>query len=136
MLSATHDRATVDAALAAGARGFVAKTADAREVLDAVRTAIAGSALSPPTSRPAPQRCWQRSLPACSASRSGSPTCCACWSQGKPNKLICRDLQLSEGTVKVHVSAILKALNVHSRSQAIVELARRGIGVDVGDRGS
>ena len=28
--------------------------------------------------------------------------------QGKPNKLICRDLQLSEGTVKVHVSAILR----------------------------
>ena len=50
--------------------------------------------------------------------------------QGKPNKLICRDLQLSEGTVKVHVSAILKALNVHSRSQAIVELARRGITVE------
>ena len=50
--------------------------------------------------------------------------------QGKPNKLICRDLSLSEGTVKVHVSAILKALNVHSRSQAIVELARRGIGVE------
>jgi DNA-binding NarL/FixJ family response regulator len=32
--------------------------------------------------------------------------------------------------VKVHVSAILKALNVHSRAQVIVELARRGINVD------
>jgi DNA-binding NarL/FixJ family response regulator len=52
--------------------------------------------------------------------------------QGKPNKLICRDLRLSEGTVKVHVSAILRALNVHSRSQAIVELARRGIGGETG----
>ena len=50
--------------------------------------------------------------------------------QGKPNKMICRDLRLSEGTVKVHVSAILRALNVHSRSQAIVELARRGIDVE------
>ena len=50
--------------------------------------------------------------------------------QGKPNKLICRDLRLSEGTVKVHVSAILKALNVHSRAQAIVELARRGVSVE------
>ena len=43
--------------------------------------------------------------------------------QGKPNKLICRDLRLSEGTVKVHVSAILKALNVRSRAQAIAELS-------------
>jgi DNA-binding NarL/FixJ family response regulator len=49
--------------------------------------------------------------------------------QGKPNKLICRDLALSEGTVKVHVSAILKALNVHSRTQVVVELARRGVAV-------
>ena len=50
--------------------------------------------------------------------------------QGKPNKLICRDLTLSEGTVKVHVSAILKALRVHSRTEAIAVLARRGISVD------
>ncbi len=47
--------------------------------------------------------------------------------EGKPNKLICRDLRLSEGTVKVHVSAILKALRVQSRAQAVAELARRGI---------
>ena len=51
--------------------------------------------------------------------------------EGKPNKLICRDLQLSEGTVKVHVSAILKALHVHSRTQAVAELARRGIAVRI-----
>mgnify|MGYP006319310885 FL=1 len=50
--------------------------------------------------------------------------------QGKPNKLICRDLALSEGTVKVHVSAILRALNVHTRTQAVVELARRGVDVE------
>jgi DNA-binding NarL/FixJ family response regulator len=52
--------------------------------------------------------------------------------QGKPNKLICRDLQLSEGTVKVHVSAILKALNVRSRAQAIAELSRRGVVIEDG----
>jgi DNA-binding NarL/FixJ family response regulator len=52
--------------------------------------------------------------------------------QGKPNKLICRDLRLSEGTVKVHVSAILKALNVRSRAQAIVELTRRGVVIEEG----
>jgi DNA-binding NarL/FixJ family response regulator len=39
-------------------------------------------------------------------------------------------LQLSEGTVKVHVSAILKALNVRSRAQAIAELSRRGVVID------
>ena len=50
--------------------------------------------------------------------------------QGKPNKLICRDLKLSEGTVKVHVSAILRALNVHTRTQVVIELARRGVRFD------
>ena len=40
VLSATHDRATVSAALAAGARGFIAKTADAR---DAARRRPAGA---------------------------------------------------------------------------------------------
>src|SRR5262245_57973046 len=50
--------------------------------------------------------------------------------QGKPNKLICRDLKLSEGTVKVHVSAILKALHVRSRTEAVTALAQRGISVD------
>ena len=65
-----------------------------------------------------------------SVSRSGNRKCSSFSCRGKPNKLICRDLKLSEGTVKVHVSAILKALNVHSRSQAIVELARRGVTVD------
>ena len=47
--------------------------------------------------------------------------------QGKPNKLICRDLSLSEGTIKVHVSAILRALKVHNRTQVVIELARRGV---------
>ena len=50
--------------------------------------------------------------------------------QGKPNKLICRDLRLSEGTVKVHVSAILKALKCHTRTEAVAMLAQRGISVE------
>jgi len=50
--------------------------------------------------------------------------------QGKPNKLICRDLCLSEGTIKVHVSAILRALKVNNRTQVVIELARRGVRLD------
>jgi DNA-binding NarL/FixJ family response regulator len=40
--------------------------------------------------------------------------------RGYPNKLICRHLNLAEGTVKVHVSAVLKALGVRSRTEAVV----------------
>lgn len=43
---------------------------------------------------------------------------------GASNKVICRNLNLSEATVKVHVSAILKALQVQSRFQLAGELKR------------
>ena len=46
---------------------------------------------------------------------------------GLPNKLICRQLQLAEGTVKVHVSAVLRALGVRSRTQAVVAASRMGL---------
>ncbi|MGE0310676.1 MAG: LuxR C-terminal-related transcriptional regulator [Lautropia sp.] len=50
--------------------------------------------------------------------------------QGQPNKRICRELDLAEGTVKVHVSAVLRALNVTNRAQVVVAAARLGIRVD------
>lgn len=129
VLSATHDRATIGAALAAGARGFVAKTSDPAALLDAVRTVLSGGAHF--TRDIAPTRVTivdGVSIEVLGLTQRQSEVMLLL-AQGKPNKLICRDLRLSEGTVKVHVSAILKALNVHSRSQVIVELARRGINV-------
>jgi len=129
VLSATHDRATVGAALAAGARGFIAKTAHPRLLLDAVRTVLAGGEHVTRDIARAPQiRADGVDIDLLGLTqRQGDVMLLLV--QGKPNKMICRDLRLSEGTVKVHVSAILKALNVHSRSQAIVELARRGIDI-------
>jgi DNA-binding NarL/FixJ family response regulator len=47
--------------------------------------------------------------------------------QGKPNKVICRELGLAEGTVKIHVAAILRALNVSTRTQAVIEASRLGL---------
>ena len=40
--------------------------------------------------------------------------------QGKPNKVICRELDLAIGTVKIHVSAVLRALKVTNRTQAAI----------------
>jgi len=129
VLSATHDRATVGAALAAGARGYVSKTSSPEALLDAIRTVLAGGRdITTDIAAAAPH------VPGIPAQALGltqrQAEVLQLLVQGKPNKLICRDLRLSEGTVKVHVSAILRALNVHSRSQAIVELARRGVTVD------
>jgi DNA-binding NarL/FixJ family response regulator len=130
VLSATHDHATVGAALAAGARGFVAKTADPVELLAAVRAVLAGGRhVTRDVARPRVTAIDGVQLEYLGLTQRQSEVMLLL-AQGKPNKLICRDLRLSEGTVKVHVGAILRALNVHSRSQVIVELARRGIRVD------
>ena len=45
--------------------------------------------------------------------------------QGKSNKLICRELQIAEPTVKNHITAILKALKVSSRTEAIAAVGAR-----------
>ena len=133
VLSATHDRATIEAALDQGAMGFIPKTANARVLIDALRLVLSGGIYVPgedcgsatagfrirPTARPEELGLTLRQADVLKL-----------LVQGKPNKLICRDLRLSEGTVKVHVSAILRALNVHNRTQVVIELARRGVRLD------
>jgi len=125
VLSATHDRATVDAALAVGARG--------RDLVLAVERLLDGRTCPRPdlARAPVPPAPGSASAPDALGLTRRQTDVLALLAQGKPNKLICRDLRLSEGTVKVHVSAILRALNVHTRAQAIAELARRGLGTSL-----
>jgi DNA-binding NarL/FixJ family response regulator len=47
--------------------------------------------------------------------------------EGLPNKLICRQLNIATGTVKVHISSILRELGVASRLQAVVSARRCGL---------
>jgi DNA-binding NarL/FixJ family response regulator len=47
--------------------------------------------------------------------------------QGKPNKIICDELNLAPGTVKIHISSVLRALHVTNRTQAVLEAARLGL---------
>ena len=49
--------------------------------------------------------------------------------QGKSNKAISRVLDLAEPTVKIHVSAILKALRVANRTEAVIAATALGLGV-------
>lgn len=44
--------------------------------------------------------------------------------QGKPNKLIARELNLSVETVKDHVAAVLRALDVNTRTQAVLAVSQ------------
>jgi DNA-binding NarL/FixJ family response regulator len=47
--------------------------------------------------------------------------------EGRSNKLICRELGLSESTVKTHLAAIFRKLDVSTRTQAVVMAARLGL---------
>jgi len=128
VLSATHDRATIESALDMGAMGVIPKTANAQLLLGAMRLVLAGGVYVPTENNGFD---GVRPRPVAKPSELGltlrQADVLTLLVQGKPNKLICRDLRLSEGTVKVHVSAILRALNVHTRTQVVIELARRGV---------
>jgi DNA-binding NarL/FixJ family response regulator len=55
---------------------------------------------------------------------------------GKSNKLICRELDLAERTVKAHISAVFRALGVTTRTQAALAAAKLGLGAADGTKPS
>ena len=141
MLSAFNDRENVVRALDIGALGFIPKT-EAREVLlNALRLILAGGIYIPanvlgpvqPPARPTPtvpQPAGSRPAPAELGLTERQVEVLALIMQGKSNKLICRALGLAEPTVKNHVSAILKALQVTNRTEAVLKVAALGWELD------
>ncbi len=135
MLSGDKDGTTIRRALDQGAQGFIPK-AETREVLmSALALVLAGGIYVPPAA-------LQRSAAAAPTepTTAATPTepqtlgltdrqlqVLALLMQGKNNKLICRALDLAEPTVKNHVSAILRALGVASRTEAVLAVTRLGL---------
>jgi DNA-binding NarL/FixJ family response regulator len=132
VLSATYDKTTVETALDLGAMGFIPKTANAHVLIDALRLVLSGGVFVPVefASNGGVFRSGTGNRSQDLGLTPRQSDVLKLLVQGKPNKLICRDLSLSEGTIKVHVSAILRALNVHNRTQVVIELARRGVRLD------
>ncbi len=135
MLSGDLDQSTIRKALDLGAQGFIPKTETCEVLTSALALVLAGGVYVPPAAlrgAPTPQ------LPT-AAARSSSPGAgslgltdrqldvLALLMEGKNNKLICRALDLSEPTVKNHVSAILKTLGVSSRTEAVLAVTRLGL---------
>jgi DNA-binding NarL/FixJ family response regulator len=136
MLSAFNDRANVVKALDGGALGFIPKTESRDVLLSALRLILAGGLYIPPDIlRPAPvvaalpvqpEQAGRRPSPAELGLTERQVDVLALIMEGKSNKLICRTLDLAEPTVKNHVSAILRALGVGNRTEAVLAVANLG----------
>jgi DNA-binding NarL/FixJ family response regulator len=137
VLSGSEDPALMQELLAAGAQGFIPKAYSSDVMLSAVRLALAGGVYVPPMmlepARPAPaplDGAPARATPASLEERlrklltERQIDVLRLLSQGKPNKVIARDLGISEGTVKIHLAAIFRALNVRNRVEAVVASRR------------
>lgn len=135
VISATEERPTMLAALAAGAAGFIPKSSSNDVMLSALNLVLAGGKYVPAQalSSAAPGAATRMRKRGADTLESLGLTArqldvLRLIAQGQPNKLICRELGLAERTVKAHVSAVFRALNVTSRTQAALAAARLGIG--------
>lgn len=112
----------IQAALDAGALGYLQKSASRDELLAALRTVSAGKRYLAPE--------IARRLTALRLGPAITPRereILALIASGRANKEIAARLDVSEDTVKRHVSHILEKLDVNDRAQATAEAIRRGI---------
>jgi DNA-binding NarL/FixJ family response regulator len=150
VVSGTSDPETIVSALDLGAMGFIPKTSPREVILNAVRLVASGGVFVPvealkarPSSgRTAASEATTTPLPRVKAPATpGTATLTpaelgltprqgdvlSLVLKGLPNKLIARKLDIAEGTVKAHVSAVLQALNVNTRTQALIAATRLGL---------
>ena len=139
-----RDRAVdVQLAIKAGASGYIPKSSDPAVMISALKLVLSGGIYIPPNalhlSRSSGAGRPARARAAGSAASLGRLTgrqreVMALMAQGKSNKEIAHDLGLSSGTVKIHISNIFKALNVHNRIQAVIAAGESFSGTEE-DRG-
>ncbi|MDQ7989850.1 MAG: response regulator transcription factor [Candidatus Dactylopiibacterium sp.] len=134
VVSALSDEASVRRALKAGAAGFISKALSSGELIRAIECVLRGELVTPAldqTGQVTPARAGRRrsieSLSAQHGLTTAQTRVMELMLEGRTNREIAELLGLAEGTVKVHCSAILRALGVSNRAQALVVLARQGL---------
>jgi DNA-binding NarL/FixJ family response regulator len=142
VLSAADAAPTAQDVLSAGAAGFIPKAAMAGVMLQAIRLVLAGGRYVPPellgtvdATRTAARAATAE--PARSLAPGKRPRLdllsprqrqvFELLAKGLSNKMIARELDVTEGTVKSHVATIFDVLNVHNRVSAIVEALRLAV---------
>lgn len=145
VMSSADDKDTVLAVLDAGAMGFIPKSSTSQVMLGALRLILAKGIYLPPSvflaaraapaASPAPAQAAAVAAVVPASGRQPSDLGMTprqadvlhLLLQGKPAKLIGRQLNLSLSTVKAHTSAVLRALNVTTRTQAVLAASRMGL---------
>lgn len=125
--SGQDDPATIRGALATGVNGFIPKSDSPALLLQALRTVRAGGVYIPLRTLGDFQHGQPPPTPASPGLTPRQLDVLRLLLKGEPNKLIARQLGLTEGTVKVHIAAILRGLQVRNRTEAVVRARELGL---------
>lgn len=130
ILSALDDVDTVSRVMKAGASGFVSKSGSSGELLEALRAVLSGEIYLPPKLRELTNRSEiahgeNKSLAQRFGLTAAQARVLELLAEGRSNRQIGELLGLTEGTVKIHVSAIMKAMGVSNRSEAALMASRK-----------
>lgn len=118
VISSREDETSVRAARAAGAVGFLPKSAGRRSLTRMVQRVSEGLLYYPSLQGPAqvPEHLTARQMEVL-----------ALLAEGLPNKRICQALNLTEHTVKTHLKAIFAHLGVHNRTECVAQARSLGL---------
>lgn len=118
IVSAFDEPRIINAARAVGAAGFIPKSRSLDEIAGAIRRLVAGETVFPPAPEiPEALRDMGQRLEMLS---SAQKRVVAALVRGHLNKQIAADLEVTEATVKAHLTAIFRKLGVNNRLQAIL----------------
>lgn len=122
VVSGDESPTTIHEAILLGAAGYVPKSTDIAVTIHALNLVMDQGTYLPPAALHRPPHEQPAHASPTEWSRSLSPRQLAvlrCLLQGKPNKIIARDIGIAEGTVKAHLWAVYQLLGVNSRTQAM-----------------
>jgi len=133
LTTSTDERDLVES-LRTGARGYLLKDMEPDSLVVALRDIVDGNTVVAPTLAPVLAKVVQGNFPELEESNSPfehltprETEILSLLAEGQSNKVIARNLGISDGTVKLHVKAILRKLNIHSRVEAAVLAVEHGM---------
>ncbi|HVM84465.1 MAG TPA: response regulator transcription factor, partial [Candidatus Binatia bacterium] len=125
IVSATTNPAAMRQAIEMGAAGFIPKLAPSERFLEVIRAVLAGVVWLPPEASDQALAANDRDIAARAARLTPQQHRVLClMAEGKANKVIAYEMQITEPTVKAHVTEILRKLGASSRTQAVIAAQR------------